>query len=122
MAKFIFRFETVLKVRKSREDETMRALGVAQRAHQANLSRKGELFAELERSLIRRENLAERPTSIEAFLLEQSHIDGTKQRIVQCEQAIMRSNKAVEKALRAFIAARKQTRMMETLKEKDFAL
>jgi flagellar export protein FliJ len=121
MAKFHFRFASVLKVRKTREDEALRALGVAQRAYQLELDRKRELASQLEQGLLRRETLATRPIGIEAFHLEEDFIVGTKHRIVQADRAIVRASRAVSKALRAYLAARRQTRAMETLEDKDRA-
>jgi flagellar protein FliJ len=119
MPKFRFRLESVLKIRKSREDECLRALGAAQHAYQATLARKAALLADLGAALDRRERLGRTPVGIDAFKLEQSFIEGTKQRVAQNEQAIFRASKQVEKALRAYLTARRQTKMLETLKEKD---
>src|SRR4051812_31232904 len=112
MPKFRFRLESVLKIRKSREEEVLRALGAAQRAYQAELARKSSLLDELENALERRENLGARAVTIIAFQIEQSFIVGTKQRLIQCDQAILRASKQVEKALRAYLVARKQSRML----------
>src|SRR5262245_46098109 len=121
MRKFRFRFETVLKARKTKEEDALRALGAAQRAYQEELSRKAALLKRLEESLIRRERLGIEPVGAVDFQLEQDFIVGTKQRLIKQDQAIFRASKAVEKALRAFLHARRQTTMMETLREKDFA-
>jgi flagellar export protein FliJ len=121
MPKFRFRLENILKLRKAREDEALRALGAAQRAYQECLSRKAGLLNELEQALLRRERLGERAVGIDAFQLEQSFIEGTKQWITRADHAIMRASKLVAKALRAYLDARKQLRMLETLKEKDQA-
>jgi flagellar FliJ protein len=120
MPKFRFRLDSILKLRKSREDEALRALGAAQRAFQECVAAKAKLLGELEQSLLRREALGARATSIDAFKLEQSFIDGTKQRIARSDHAILRAGKQVEKALRAYLTARKQSRMLETLREKDY--
>jgi len=120
MPKFRFRLDSILKLRKSREDEALRALGAAQRAYQACVGAKAKLLGELEEALLRREALGARPTGIDAFKLEQHFIDGTKQRIARADHAILRAGKQVEKALRAYLAARKQSRMLETLREKDY--
>lgn len=120
MPKFAFRLESVLKLRKTREEEALRALGGAQRAYQACLAQKAGFLAQLEAALLRRERLGELAIGIEAFRIEQSYIEGTKQRITRADHAIFRASKLVEKALRAYLNARKQSRMLETLKEKDY--
>lgn len=121
MKRFEFKFETVLRARKTREEDALRALGAAQRAYQAELSRKAELLSELEEALKRRECLGIEPVGPVAFRLENDFIAGTKQRITRQEQAIFRASKGVEKALRAYLFARKQTRMIEVLREKAYA-
>jgi flagellar FliJ protein len=120
MARFRFRLEPVLKVRKTREEEALRVLAATQREYQQRLARKAELLADLERALLRREGLGASAVPIDAFRVEQSFINGTKQRLIQSDQAIFRASKQVEKALRAFLIARKQCRMLETLREKDY--
>jgi flagellar export protein FliJ len=120
MPKFRFRLENILKLRKTREDEALRSLGAAQRAYQACVAAKAKLLGELEAALLRREGLGASAIGILAFQVEQSFIDGTKQRIARSDHAILRAGKAVEKALRAYLAARKQSRMLETLREKDY--
>jgi flagellar export protein FliJ len=104
----------------AREEEALRALGAAQRAYQQELAHKARLLQQLEDSLIRRESLGIEPVGPVAFQLEQDFIVGTKQRLIKADQAILRASKAVEKALRAYLAARRQTKMMDTLREKDF--
>lgn len=103
-----------------REQDALRALASAQRALQAVRERKAALMAELEQALIRRENLGKEPVSGVAFQLEGNFISGTKQRIVQTEHAIQKAVRGVEKALRAYLGARKQTRTMEVMREKAF--
>jgi flagellar export protein FliJ len=118
MKKFLFKFATVLEVRKSREREALVALGGAQRAYQQAQNEKLELQNTLHDSLVRRENLGQDATPILSFHLEQNYIVGTKQRIIKADQAIVRASRGVEKALRAYLLARKQTRMIEVLEDK----
>ena len=120
MRKFRFKFATVLKLRKTREEDALRALGAAQRAYQAELDKKAQLKKDLEDALVRRENLGAGSDSIGIlpFQLEEDFIRGTKQRIVHADRDIVRAGRAVEKALRVFLFARRQTRMMEMLYDK----
>src|SRR6185437_6673908 len=120
MRKFRFQFETVLRLRKSRENDALRALAAAQRAYQADLERKAKLISELKDALLRRENLGIEAIGIDAFKLEDFFIIGTKQRIVRQDQALVRASRAVEKCLRAYLHARRQTRTIELLREKHF--
>lgn len=119
MRKFQFKFASVLKIRKNKEDAALRAFGSAQRAYQAELAKKAALLEELEKSLLRREDLGRNPTDITLFRLEQDFIVGTKQRIIQADQAIMRARRNMEKALKAYVEARRATKTIEILYEKS---
>lgn len=125
MKKFQFKFETILKQRKLREEDALRALGAAQRAYQHELNERARLVFELNLALKRREDLGspdrtERLGIIE-FQLEDEFISGTKHRITRADHAIARASRAVEKALRIYLNARKQLRAMEVLREKAYA-
>jgi flagellar export protein FliJ len=119
MKRFKFKFAAVLRVRESREENALRTLGLAQQAYQAELAVKADLLSQLKNSLERREALGIEAIGIDSFQLEQIFITGTKQRIVRQDQAIMRASRTVEKSLRAYLVARKETRMIEGLREKE---
>lgn len=118
MKKFQFKFESVLRVRKMHEEGALRALGAAQRALQAAKDHKTKLQTDLAHSLDRRESLANQDSTAVDFQVENDFITGTKQRIIQSDHLIFRANKAMEKALRQYLNARKQTKSMEVLKDK----
>lgn len=121
MKRFQFKFATILKQRRTREEDSLRALGAAQRAYQEELNKKQRLLFDLDRAYRRRETLASEPIGVLAFQLEDEFIQGTKHRITRQDQAIMRASRGVEKALRTYLHARKQTKMMETLYDKAYA-
>lgn len=121
MKKFKFKFASVLHVRKIREEDALRELGLKQRKYQAEIENKARLMAELRDALQRRERLGAEAVEISAFHIEQKFIDGTKARIIRADQAIFRASKAVEKALRAYLTAKRQTRVIETLYDKEYA-
>lgn len=122
MKRFQFKFAPILKQRKVREEQALRALGDAQRAYQEELHRKQKMLFDLEQALLRREGLgSSEPVGALSFQLEEEFIQGTKRRIARQDQAIVRASKTVSKALREYLAARKQTRMMEVLREKAYA-
>ena len=54
------------------------------------------------------------------FKVEEDFILGTKQRIIQADHVIDRAKRGVEKALRAYLFFRRQTRMIEILQEKAY--
>ena len=120
MKKFRFRFAAVEKVRKIREDEALRALGIAQKAVQAAQERKEQLAGELAQAMFRRENLGVSsavPASF--FAIETDYINGHRQRMIWQEQFILRAKRGMEKALRAYLLARRHTHIIEKLKERD---
>jgi flagellar FliJ protein len=121
MKRFKFKFAAVLRVRQNREENALRVLGNAQRAYQAELAVKASLLSDLEKSLERREALGVEAIGIRSFQLEQDFITGTKQRVTRQDQAIVRASRTVEKSLRLYLTARKETKMLEVLREKDFS-
>lgn len=121
MKKFNFRFEAVEKVRKSHEDTALRALGAAQQELLLATSNQDLLKSKLNFALLRREKLANQLTKVLSFKIEEDFITGTKQRIIQAQQAILRAKRKVEKALSHYLKMRRQTRMMEVLREKAYA-
>ncbi len=122
MKKFKFTFNSILTFRKTLEEGTLRKLGEAQNAFQLQIARKKELENVLNSALDRRQNLGIDPIGVFAFQLEQNFIVGTKQRIIQSEAAIVRANRGVEKALRSYLMAKRETRKLELLYEKQFTL
>lgn len=120
MKKFKFKFEVVLEVRRNRENEALRNLADAQREHQTEIRKKNDLELALKQSLERRELLGKTPAQIQSFQAEQDFIDGNKRRIIQAEYAIYRAAKKVEKVMRFYLQAKRQTRVMETLYEQEY--
>jgi flagellar export protein FliJ len=121
MKRFIFQFASVLKVRKLREDEALRSLGVAQRAQSAASEEKMNLAEKLEKALIRRQSLGQAPTEPNAFRLEQDFITGLKSRLARQDQIIIRAQRSVEKAFRIYLNTRRQTQMLEKLEERHLS-
>lgn len=118
MKRFRFQFATLEKVRKAREDEAVKALAEAQAAQREIVQERGRQISILEQALIRREELGREAVSAMAFEMETLFILGTKQRVGQADHAIQRSQKRIEKCMRAFLDARRRTRMVEVLREK----
>ena len=119
--KFKFRLQSVEDVRKMRENEQLRLLASAQKKYQDSLTAKSYLLSKLEESLLRREKLSESLTPVLVFQIENENITGLKQQLVRADHYILKCKKNVEKALRDFLIARRQTRAIELLREKDFS-
>jgi flagellar export protein FliJ len=121
MERFKFKFASVLKVRKSREDEALRSLSIAQKAHQNEIGKKEHLAKVLQQALARREQIGRTPDLASSLYVENDFIKGTKHRMMQADQAIMRAKRGVEKALRFYLNAKRYTRAIEILKEDYYA-
>lgn len=118
MKRFRFNLESVLRLRKLREQEALRALSVAQRARQAEVDRRAKLVVQLSEALHEREKLSAKATTIQAFHTWQHFITGQKQRIIQADHAIQKSERAVEKAMRTYLHTRQRTEAIARLKER----
>ena len=119
--RFRFRLETVENLRKRETELALKKLAVAQNAFTALVDKKAFLFRDLERSLLSREGLSGASQLIAAFQLQNEFILGCKVRIFQTDQAIFRSKKNVEKALREYIVAKRRSRALELLRERAYA-
>lgn len=123
MKRFRFRFETVLSVRKRLEDEALKALAVAQMLLAREVERKQRLLESTAQAYTRVESLGDTRAELlgtEAFRTEREFISGNKARVIQAEQAIFRANRNVEKTMRAYLQARRSTRTIEIIREKDY--
>lgn len=122
MKRFSFRFQTLLETRKREEDEALKQLAQAQRARAHELLRKEKILIAISDAYSRISAIGDSGAQLqgaEAFRVEQEFIAGSKVRIVQADQAILRASRAVERMMRAFLAARRKTRTIELLREKD---
>ena len=121
MRKFRFRLEPVETVRRNKEREVLRQLGAAQVDLQKCLQYREELKAKLADALMRCESLADNGVLPPVIAVERDYISGTKQRIIQADQAIFRARKRVDKVLKSYLDARTKTRTIEVLREKAHA-
>lgn len=122
MKKFRFRFEAVEKLRKNQEQRAMQEFAEAQRDYFACVREKEKLLIDLENALIGREKLADEWTSPHLFQLQDSHIFGVKKSIGRAEQTIIRAHKKLQKAMKAFLEARRNVKKIEHLKNKDLEI
>jgi flagellar export protein FliJ len=119
MKRFKFRLEAVEKVRKKNEEDAMRVLSDARRRLSDLVARGEEQQQALQSALNRREKLGLSPTAPAEYHTEEDFIVGTKFRIAQIAQQILKAQKGVEKATRFFIHARRQLHVITTLRERE---
>lgn len=121
MKKFRFKLESVLRARVIGENEALKNLAEAQKKLQSELENKKTLQLQLDQALDEREGLGEVPVPATGFQILHNHIIGTKQRILRSDQAIVRANRNVQKAMRSYLHAKRLTRMMEIMRERAFS-
>jgi flagellar export protein FliJ len=119
--KFRFRLEAVEKVRRAKEQQTLRDLAFAQAKYQEAIRAKQALMDDTDLALRRRQQLAATAQPVLAYQLETEYITGNKQRMIQSDQAIFRARKVMEKALKEVILAKRALRAIELLREKAYA-
>ena len=119
MKRFKFRLEAVEKVRKRKEDEALQALARARADFQSAIQKKSTIEAALADALSRRESLANQAVCADAFAIEEAFISGSRIRIRQADVQIHRAGRVVERAMRAYLHARRDSTVIETIKEND---
>ncbi len=118
MKGFVFKFESLEKVRKIREDEALLGLARAQTALVQARQKKQELEQCIIDSYERKEKNSGSDIPPSQIAIEAEFVLGTKVRILHAERFILKSERAVEKSLRTYLSARRQTRMIEILRER----
>jgi flagellar FliJ protein len=118
MAKFKFKLDTVEKVRLGKEQKMLEELSLSQRAYQEKITVKKELLAKKQASFLNKNELASRDASINDIRLLEDYIVGLKQHILRADQAIIRSRRFLDQAMRNYILARRERMMIDRLKEK----
>jgi len=126
MRRFRFRLESVETLRQIREREALRLLAEAQRGLEQAKAQQAELYKRLSLALNDRdrtsEKLAEHAGASVSGLLQAmgDFVSGQKVRISQAEHGILRERRKVEKALRIYLLSKRQLRIIETLRDRDF--
>ena len=118
MAKFKFQLETVEKVRLQKEQKMLEELSVSQRAYQEKIAAKKTLLDKKQSAFIEKNELVSKDSSINSIRLVEDYITGLKQSIIRADQAIVRSRRFLDQAMRHYILARRERMMIDRLKEK----
>ena len=122
MKKFSFKLETLLKVRKQKEDGVLRLLAEHRRQHVDEIAVKERLLDDLQNSFRRREEISEdirHAVNVQQLCLEDLFIIGTKQRLSRQDLMILRAKKKVDRTSASYFKARSDRKIMDRLKEKD---
>lgn len=118
MAKFKFQLETVEKVRTQKEQKMLEELSLTQRAYQEKIAQKKLLLDKKQNMFVQKNELMSRDASINDIRLLEDYIVGLKQQIIRADQAIIRSRRFLEQAMRHYVQARRERMMIDRLKEK----
>jgi len=118
MAKFKFQLESVEKVRTQKEQKMLEALSASQRDYLEKINAKRSLLERKQSAFEKKNELASRDASINEIRLSEDFITGLKSQIIKADQAIIRSRRFLDQAMRNYIVARKDRMMIDRLKEK----
>jgi flagellar FliJ protein len=118
MAKFKFHLEAVEKVRTQKEQKMLEELSLCQRVYQEKIQIKRNLLAKKQDSFASKNELASRDSSINEIRLVEDYIEGLKHQLIRADQAIVRSRRFLDQAMRNYILARRERMMIDRLKEK----
>jgi flagellar protein FliJ len=117
MAKFQFQLASVEKVRNQKEQKMLEELAVAQRNYLEKINEKKTLLGKKQDSFIQKNELVSKDASINEIRLIEEYIVGLKANIIRADQAIIRSRRFLEQAMRHYLVARKEKMMVDKLKE-----
>jgi flagellar FliJ protein len=118
MAKFKFQLETVEKVRLQKEQKMLEELSLNQRAYQDKIAAKKSLLTKKQDAFVSKNEMISRAVSVNDIVLLEDYITGLKQQIVRADQAIIRSRRFLDQAMKHYIFARRERMMIDRLKEK----
>jgi flagellar FliJ protein len=118
MAKFKFHLEAVEKVRTQKEQKMLEELSLCQRVYQEKIRVKRDLLDKKQDSFASKNELVSRDSSINEIRLLEDYIDGLKHQLIRADQAIVRSRRFLDQAMRNYILARRERMMIDRLKEK----
>jgi flagellar FliJ protein len=121
MAKFKFQLEAVEKVRTQKEQKMLEDLSVAQKNYLDKIEEKRVLLRKKQNAFVKKNELVSRDSSINDIRLIEDYIVGLKQQIIRADQAIVRSRRFLEQAMRHYLVARKERMMVDKLKDKALA-
>lgn len=120
MRKFDFRFSSLLDHRRFLEESSLNKVGLSTQALEIAKEQRIEALKWLEQALMKREELGRIPTASTDFLIHDKFVLGLKHQLAQKEKEIIKSERELEKSLRAYLFAKRRTRTIEILKEKAY--
>ncbi len=121
MKRFEFQLQSVLDMRKMREEEALRGLAHKQYVRMELIHARQEHLHALDAVKQKREDLGHTSTLVATYGDHDAFIQGQKIRIFQSDQEIFQAELQVEKAMKKYRDCRRQTHMIEKLLENAYA-
>lgn len=118
MRKFKFRLESVLNLRRKKEQQSLIHMSRAQSKYLQEVSKKNQLIEDHKKAIERREIIANPGTQSGVIATEEDFIKGTKVRITHADQSILRAKRVLDKRMLDYQFARREREVIEKLKEK----
>lgn len=117
MAKFQFQLAAVERVKNQKEQKMLEELAREQRAYLQKIEDKRALLSKKQQAFVQKNELLSRDANINEIRLLEEYIVGLKAQIVRADQAIVRARRFLEQAMRQYLVARKEKKMVDQLKE-----
>ena len=118
MAKFKFQLESVEKVRTQKEQKMLEALSEAQRNYLEKINAKKAVLSKKQKAFEEKNEMFSKDANINEIRLFEEYFTGLGQALVRADQAIIRSRRFLDQAMKNYIVARKERMMIDRLKEK----
>lgn len=119
MAKFQFKLEAVEMLKKQNEQKALEELGQYQRNFQEKIDAKRMLQEKKQKAFVSKNELLSRDAGVVEIRGIEDYISGLNQQLQRADQAIVRARRFLEQAMRQYIQARKEKKMIDRLHEKE---
>lgn len=120
MAKFNFRLEAVENLKKQSEQKALEELSHYQRIFMEKLELKQEIMDKKKNAFAAKNELLSKDANINEIRGYDDYITGLNVQIIKADQAIIRTRRFLEQAMKQYVQKRKEKMMLEKLHEKDF--
>ncbi len=118
MAKFKFKLDSVERVRLQTEQKKLEELSLCQRTYQEKIAHKKAILGKKQNAFVSKNELVSKDASINEIRLLEDYIVGLNHQVIRADQAIIRSRRFLDQAMRHYILARRERMMIDRLKEK----
>ncbi len=93
-------------------------MSIQQKIYQEKINYKKELITKKSNAFLAKNEMLTRDSNVNEIRLQEEYISGINQRLLRADQAIVRARRFLEQAMREYIKARKERKMVDRIKEK----